>query len=57
LSFLRRGVAPNPTSQKVKTFNSLCWTRHAVPTGEAHRLPKSARYVSAIPWEVKPIWA
>jgi hypothetical protein len=39
LSFLRRGVAPDPTSQKVKTFNGLCWTRHAVPTGEAHRLP------------------
>jgi hypothetical protein len=25
----------------------------AVPTGEAHRLPKSARYVSALPPQVK----
>jgi hypothetical protein len=57
LSFLHRGVAPHPTSQKVKTFNSLCWIRHAVPTGEAHRLPKSARYVSATVREVKLIWA
>jgi hypothetical protein len=24
LSFLGRGVAPDPASQKVKTFNSLC---------------------------------
>src|SRR5262249_56480083 len=57
LSFLGRGVAPNPTSPKAKTFNSLCWTRPAVPTREAHRLPQSARYVSAIPCGVKPIWA
>jgi hypothetical protein len=33
---------------KALTFNSLMGTRQAVPTGEAHRLPKSAAYVSTL---------
>jgi hypothetical protein len=57
LSFLRRGVRPRPAGLESTYFQKLMRTRQAVPTGEAHRLPKSARYVSALPSQVKPIWA
>src|SRR5262245_7312775 len=55
LSFIRRGwEAPDPTSQESIGLSKACvCTRHAVPTGEAHRLPKSVAYVSALPPEVK----
>ena len=46
-----------PAGDESTYFQKLMRTRQAVPTGEAHRLPKSGRYVSALPSQVKPIWA
>jgi hypothetical protein len=47
----RRAVAYQPRKQQL----SIAYTgaRQAVPTGEAHRLPKSAAYVSTLSGEVK----
>jgi hypothetical protein len=53
----RRAVSLNPRvgAKKAKTFNGLQEPGHAVPTGEAHRLPKSVAYLSARVREVKTV--
>ena len=51
----RRAVSryPREGAKKAVTFNGLQGPGQAVPTGEAHRLPKSVAYLSARPREVK----
>ena len=51
----RRAVScyPREGAKKAMTFSGLQGPGQAVPTGEAHRLPKSVAYLSARPREVK----
>ena len=53
----RRAVSlyPREGAKKELTFNGLQGPGQAVPTGEAHRLPKSVAYLSAPPREVKTV--
>jgi hypothetical protein len=52
-----RRRAESEVPRKREAFNDLQGTRQAVPTGEAHRLPKSVAYLSTRTREVKPIQA
>jgi hypothetical protein len=43
-------------AKKANTLNGLQGPGQAVPTGKAHRLPKSGGYVSTRPRQVKQKW-
>jgi hypothetical protein len=53
----RRAASHDPRvgAKKEITFNGLQGPGQAVPTGEAHRLPKSVAYLSARVREVKTV--